>query len=196
MTDFNVLKVQMLLMMRRGVAILAVLVLVGLAGAAFVYRAVISHGFSAREKPWAIEEFVARRLRKLATGPDARQRMNPHAASPELLAEARDHFAEHCALCHADDGSGKTEIGEGMYPPASDLRQQETQELTDGELFQIILNGIRFTGMPGWGGVDTDEEIWDLVLFVRHLPDLSAEELEHMREKHREDATGGHHHDQ
>jgi mono/diheme cytochrome c family protein len=177
------------------IAVVAILALPVLGGAALLYREAIAHGFSAREKPWAIEEFVARRLRKLATGSDARRMMNPHSPSPEILAEARDHFAEHCALCHADDGSGKTEIGEGMYPPASDLRQPETQELTDGELFQIIRNGIRFTGMPGWGDVDTDEEIWELVLFVRHLPDLSAEELEHMRDKHPEDAAGGHHYD-
>jgi mono/diheme cytochrome c family protein len=176
------------------IGVVAVLALAVLGGAVLLYREAIAHGFSAREKPWAIEEFIARRLRKLATGSDARRMINPYAPSPETLAEARDHFAEHCALCHSDDGSGKTEIGEGMYPPASDLRQPETQELSDGELFQIIRNGIRFTGMPGWAGADTDEEIWKLVLILRHLPDLSAEELE--RETHPENGTGGHHHGQ
>ncbi len=178
-------------MRQRAIIVVAILALTVLGGAVLLYREGIAHGFSARQKPWAIEEFVARRLRKLATGTDARRMVNPFEAGPEVLADAFDHFAEHCALCHADDGSGKTEIGEGMYPPATNLREPETQQLTDGELFQIIRNGIRFTGMPGWGGEDTDEEIWKLVLVLRRLPDLSAEELERMRATQPEDATEG-----
>ena len=174
-------------MRRRPIATAAVLLVLALGAAALLYREAIRHGFSAREKPWAIEEFVARGLRRLATGTQARELINPIAPSPEILAEARDHFADHCAFCHANDGSGDTEIGRGMYPPSPDLRGAQTQQLSDGELFQIIRNGIRFTGMPGWGGEDTDEEIWKLVLFVRHLPDLSAEELEQMRLVHPEE---------
>jgi mono/diheme cytochrome c family protein len=159
-------------------AVVALLVL----GAVAIYRKAISHGFSAREKPWAIEEFIARRLRRLATGTETKKMTNPLTPSPQILADARDHFVDHCAICHSDDGSGKTEIGEGLYPPPPDLRDPHSQELSDGELFASIRNGIRFTGMPGWGGVDSDESIWQLVLFVRGLPDLSSEELEHMRE--------------
>jgi mono/diheme cytochrome c family protein len=179
----------------RPIAIAAVLVLLGLGAVALVYREAIAHGFSAREKPWAIEAFAARHLRKLATGTESAQLQNPYVASPDLLSGAREHFADHCALCHAVDGSGKTEIGEGLYPPAPDLRDPNTQELSDGELFAIIRNGIRFTGMPGWGGKegeDTDDEIWQLVVFVRHLPDLSDEELQLMREIHSEERSDGH----
>jgi mono/diheme cytochrome c family protein len=175
-----------------GVALLGLLVL---GGAALLYREGIAHGFSAREKPWAIEAFVARHLRRLATGTESAQLRNPYVASPELLADARDHFADHCALCHGVDGSGNTEIGEGLYPPVPDLRDANTQELSDGELFAIIRNGIRFTGMPAWGGEegeDTDDEIWQLVVFVRRLPDLSEEELQLMREIHPEERSGGH----
>ena len=71
-------------------------------------------------------------------------------------------------------------INSGLYPPAPDLRQEETQRLSDGELMYIIKNGIRFTGMPGWGG--ENEENWKLVLFIRHLPHLSAQELAFMTE--------------
>ena len=96
------------------------------------------------------------------------------------MAEARDHFADHCAQCHANDGSGQTQINAGLYPPAPDMREEGTQKLTDGELLYIIKNGIRFTGMPGWGG--EGEENWKLVLFIRHLPDLTPSEIELMRE--------------
>jgi len=60
------------------------------------------------------------------------------------------------------------------------MRERETQELSDGELFYIIKNGIRFTGMPGWGG--SAEDNWKLVLFIRHLPQITHKELELMNE--------------
>jgi mono/diheme cytochrome c family protein len=106
------------------------------------------------------------------------------------VAEWRDLFADHCATCHANDGSGRTMINSGLYPPAPDLRGRETQGLTDGEIFSIIKNGIRFTGMPGFGG--GDEENWKLVLFIRHLPKLSAEEIGMMEEINGQKAEGGH----
>ena len=136
--------------------------------------------FSAREKPTALEAFVARRVRYLATPAAVREVRNPVETTPLAIAEARDHFADHCAICHANDGSGKTMINEGLYPPAPDLRQEWTQRLSDGEVFAVIKNGIRFTGMPGWGGADEDN--WKLVLFIRHLPELSPEERQMMAE--------------
>jgi mono/diheme cytochrome c family protein len=137
-------------------------------------------GFSARDKPSGFEEFLARRTRGLATPAAARTMKNPLTPTPLAIAEGRDHFADHCAICHANSGSGKTEMGRNMYPPAPDMRESGTQRLTDGELFFIIKNGIRFTGMPGWGGGDEDN--WKLVLFIRHLPQLSQKELELMKE--------------
>ncbi len=139
-----------------------------------------SHGFSAREQPAPYEAFLARRLRRLASEPGARNLKNPLEATPLAVAEARDHFADHCSTCHGNRGDGKTQINAGLYPPAPDMRQQQTQELSDGELFYIVKNGIRFTGMPGWGG--SDEDNWKLVLFIRHLPHLTPSELEFMTE--------------
>jgi mono/diheme cytochrome c family protein len=145
-----------------------------------LYWYVTAHGFSARDKPNKVEAFLARNARKLATPPNATVLQNPLSSTPLTLAEARDHFADHCALCHANTGSGETMINAGLYPPAPDMRKEETQRLSDGELFYIIKNGIRFTGMPGWGG--ENEENWKLVLFIRHLPELTREELALMQE--------------
>ena len=149
-------------------------------GTGLLYWYVTAHGFSAREKPNRVETFLARNARKLATPPDAKALQNPLSPTPLAIAEARDHFADHCAVCHANTGSGNSMINAGLYPPAPDMRQEETQQLSDGELFYIIKNGIRFTGMPGWGG--EDEENWKLVLFIRHLPELTREELALMQE--------------
>ena len=157
-----------------------VLVVVLAAGAVGVLAYAKTHGFSARAKPSALEAAVARRLRSLAIPSDAKALKNPLTPNAATLAEARDHFADHCALCHANDGSGDTMINDGLYPPAPDLRKERTQGLSDGDLLYIIKNGVRFTGMPGWGG--DDEENWELVLFIRHLPELSPEELEQMQD--------------
>ena len=132
------------------------------------------HGFSAREKPLVVETIVAKNLRRLAIPAEAREMKNPLEGTPLEIAEARDHFADHCAVCHGNRGDGKTKINEGLYPPAPNMRDSETQSLSDGELFYIIKNGIRFTGMPGWGG--SDLENWKLVSFIRHLSHLSDKE--------------------
>jgi mono/diheme cytochrome c family protein len=166
--------------MRIGKAILLVSVVILLVVGMWLYWSLTNHGFSAREKPSAIEAFLARKARALATPADAKTLKNPMNPTPLVIAEGRDHFADHCAMCHANRGSGKTMINSGLYPPAPDLRQEETQRLSDGELMYIIKNGIRFTGMPGWGG--EDEENWKLVLFIRHLPQLTPQELALMSE--------------
>src|ERR1700678_4498260 len=159
---------------------LAVLIVALAAGAVFVMGA---RGFSARERPSELERLVARRVRAMAAPADATNRTNPVPNSPEVLAEARAHWADHCAGCHANNGSGDTEMGKRMYPPAPDMRQADTQQMTDGELFFIIQNGIRMTGMPAWGGTSAhdEEDSWKLVHFIRHLPGITAQEEREMQ---------------
>lgn len=92
------------------------------------------------------------------------------------------HFVEHCSVCHGVDGRGGTTFGRNMYPKVPDLTLADTQQLKDGELFYIVSNGIRFSGMPAFGGEDSPQEIWHLVAFLRRLPQLSPEELKRMWE--------------
>lgn len=160
---------------------IAFLVLLAMVVAAVIIGAVaIHHGFSARDQPTVLEAFVARTARRLATPASMKNARNPFTATPEMLSEARAHFADHCATCHANNGSGQTTIGQNMYPKPPDMRQAQTQQLTDGEIYSIIHNGIRLTGMPAWGEAGKDEDSWKLVLFIRHLPQLTAEEVREM----------------
>jgi mono/diheme cytochrome c family protein len=163
-----------------GAITLAVLVAAG----GLIFLRVGANGYSTRSRPSAMERLVARQSREMAMPIGARERRNPVAESPEVLAEGRAHWADHCATCHANNGSGDAEIGKHMYPPAPDMRQAETQNLTDGELYYIIQNGIRLTGMPSWGsGTSKDEEdSWKLVRFIRHLPKLTPAEENEMEE--------------
>jgi hypothetical protein len=80
--------------------------------------------------------------------------------------------------------SGDTELGRSLYPKAPDMRLPDTQSLTDGELFYIIHNGVRFTGMPAFGEETSgkpDLDSWKLVHFIRHLPGITSEEVEKMK---------------
>ena len=168
--------------MKRALAFLVTAVfVVGIGG--FAFLKIAAGGFSAKAEPTVIEKFAARSARSLATPSSVKSTQNPQPNTEEVLSEARAHWADHCANCHANNGSGDTEMGRNMYPRAPDMRKDETQNLTDGELFFIIENGIRLTGMPGWGAGTAKSEAasWKLVRFIRHLPQVSEEEEREMQ---------------
>lgn len=163
------------------------LLVVGLAVVAVVGGALavlIQHGVSALDEPTTMEAWMARTTRRLATPRAARAAPNPVAATPDVLSRARAHFADHCASCHGNDGRGKTAIGRNLYPKAPDMTLPDTQSLSDGELFYIIENGVRLTGMPAWGTTGSHDatESWELVHFIRHLPKITGEELANMED--------------
>jgi mono/diheme cytochrome c family protein len=160
------------------IGVLFVLLVGAIVGVVYLRTA---QGFSAREKPSRAEEWIARKARSMAIPESARLRTNPIPNSTEVLEEARAHWADHCASCHANSGSGDTAMGRHLYPPAPDMRKEATQQMSDAELFYIIENGIRLTGMPAWGGSDHGEgDSWKLVHFIRHLPQLSFSEKKEM----------------
>ena len=163
-------------------SVLGVALVLGSVGAFFAFRT-ISRGFSAREEPSTVEAMAARVMRRMAVPRSSRNLLNPVYPSDEVFADARAHFADHCATCHANDGSGNTTIGRNLYPKAPDMRLEATQSLTDGELYAIIQDGIRLTGMPAWGkeGDENDEDSWKLVHLIRHLKDLTPEQLKEMQ---------------
>jgi mono/diheme cytochrome c family protein len=141
-----------------------------------------ANGFSAREQPSAWERRLASAALSGAMPAHAKALKNPISSGAEALAEARAHWADHCAACHANDGSGEIEMGQHMYPPPPDMRLPATQNKSDGELFYIIKNGVRLTGMPAWGNSAADDEgSWKLVHFIRHLPAMAFEETKEMQ---------------
>ena len=160
------------------IAVGVLVLLGGIAGVGYLKAT----GLSARPTPGALETRAARAARRLAVPADVRNMVNPMASNADAIAEGRAHFADHCASCHANDGSGDTELGRGMFPKAPDMRTV-SQELTDGELFHAIEEGIRFTGMSafGTGTQEGEDATWRLVHFIRHLPRITPEEVEEMK---------------
>lgn len=168
--------------MRSVIKAFLLLVAVGVLALMVVFIWISSRGLSAKAQPGRVETVIARTMRRVAIPRSDRNRPNPVAQTPEVIAEGMSHYADHCAACHANDGSGETEMGLGLYPKPPDMRQSATQSLTDGELFYIIENGIRLTGMPAWstGTPDGEEATWHLVHFIRRLPHLTPDAIERM----------------
>jgi mono/diheme cytochrome c family protein len=158
---------------------IAVVVLLAVAGTLAYVR---STGLRARATPGRVEMALARTVRRWAVPAADRNRTNPVPRTQAVEREGLEHFADHCATCHANDGSGNTETGKGLFPPAPDMRLSATQQMTDGELFYVIEHGIRFTGMPGWstGTPAGEESSWHLVHFIRRLPQLSKADIDEM----------------
>jgi len=154
------------------------LVLVAAAGMFLVQ----GRGVSAREEPSWIETRAALFMRGWMTPSTYKGLQNPVSNTPENFLAAREHFADHCASCHNNDGSGNTEMGRNLYPKVPDMRLPRTQTLSDGELFYIIENGVMLTGMPGWstGTPEGERSSWQLVHFIRRLPSLTPEDLQEM----------------
>ena len=125
---------------------------------------------------------VARSVRSVSVPAKYRNMRNQVACASEDIDHARTHWADHCATCHANNGNGDTMLGKLMYPRPPDMRAESTQKQSDGELYYVIKNGVRLTGMPAFGEPgDNDTGSWQLVCFIRHLPGMTSEEEIAMR---------------
>ena len=125
---------------------------------------------SALEQPGEVETYLATKAKRWLVGRSARGLVPPPVENPPLARMAGEMtFGGGCATCHGHDGRTPSAIGRWQYPPSPDLGSPSVQQWSDAELFWIIKHGIRNTGMPGFGRIHSDEEIWNLVRFVRSL---------------------------
>jgi mono/diheme cytochrome c family protein len=157
---------------------LITIVLLGLIAVGIAFAVVRRGGLAADKEPGRIERTVARQLVRLSIPHEAEQQQNPFAADADAWQDARAHYADHCAVCHGRGGKGDTEVGKNMYPRVPDLTSPEVQKRSDGELFYIIQNGVRWTGMPAWKNEHSPEESWKLVAFLRKAPSLTEADLQ------------------
>ena len=155
------------------------LLVVALILAALVMFLTRGMGFTSRLTSLPFESVASHAARRWATPPALVAQANPVPSSDEVLKDAMAHWADHCAICHGNDGRGKTTIGRSLYPPAPDMQAAATQQMSDGELFYVIERGIPLTGMPAWGNgtADGERSSWALVGFIRRLPHLTAADL-------------------
>jgi mono/diheme cytochrome c family protein len=146
-----------------------------------------SFDVAATRPPGLVEKRLAGIALDRAVAKRAPDRKNPLQASPEVLARGLRGYKEMCVTCHGAPGVDPSEAGEGLNPPAPDLTLAKVQSRSDGELFWIVQNGIRMTGMPAFGPTHKEEAIWRMVAFIRHLPELSKDEEKALAEGHEDE---------
>lgn len=149
--------------------------------AALVVLASGAVNIGADVKPGWIEAAVASWSRERAVAQWAPQVKNPYAGDPAAIAAGMKHYRENCLVCHGAPGVPFTEISRGLNPPAPGLADDKG-EIPDGELFWVTKHGIRFTSMPSFAATHSDEQIWKIVAFLRHMPKLTAKEKAYLRE--------------
>ena len=175
-------------------ALITVVVLVVVVGVG-AYSRMRAGGLSADADPGPLERTVARRLLRFSISPEAERQKNPFGEDATAWRAAADHYVDHCAICHGSDGHGHTDMGENMYPKVPDLADAAVQSLSDGALFSIIQNGVRWTGMPAWKHEHPAEDTWKLVSFVRRVPSFTSTDLESLHHGEDTDHHGSGHHD-
>jgi len=161
---------------------LFLLILFGaLAVAGWLTYRMLDRGFSAREEPSAVEKWVATAARRAAIPKTYKNLTNPLADDDQTYRLGMEHFADHCAVCHNNDGNGNTLIGQNLYPKAPVLKESQ---LSDGELYYTIQNGVRLSGMPAFGeaGKTDDKTTWALVRFIKRLRLQTEEDLQRMKQ--------------
>ena len=135
--------------------------------------------WSAASKPGFLETELGPYIIGKWVRTNAPPRSNPFPANPETLRMGRDDFNEHCASCHGLDGNGRNRFEGDFYPRVPALTDQ-VQKLTDGEIYFIIAQGIRFSAMPAFSSHHEPGEIWRMIIWVRHLANLSPQEKAQM----------------
>ena len=131
-------------------------------------------GCTAEKHPSQEETNLANAAKDVAIPLEAGKKTNPLPETDEIVSQGQDVFLGSCAQCHAADGRGDTDIGRNMAPPAMDLTSSHVQHWSDAELFWIIQNGVRLTGMPAWHSSISENDTWKLARFVHKLPRLEV----------------------
>jgi mono/diheme cytochrome c family protein len=127
---------------------------------------------TALPEPGPLETRITNLAKRLAIRRASRSGIPPRPIDTKASVETGGtHYGLDCGICHGADGSAQMPAGRWMYPRATDLTSKQVQSYSDEELFWIIENGIRFTGMPAFGKIETPDHIWGLVNYVRTLPD-------------------------
>jgi mono/diheme cytochrome c family protein len=131
--------------------------------------------WNATARPSAAEHWVARYVQSQWVRRNAPSESNPIAPTADNLREGEKEYDEHCAVCHGLDGNAKNQVGGDFYPPIARL-SKGAGFLSDGQFYFIVSHGIRMTAMPGFGTRHSPDELWKIILWVRHLPNLTPQE--------------------
>ncbi|HKX27852.1 MAG TPA: cytochrome c [Blastocatellia bacterium] len=99
----------------------------------------------------------------------AKKLKSPLNAETEVIEAGKQLFNKHCAVCHGPDGQAKTKVAATMKPKPTDLTAKAMHGITDGEIYWVVTNGIKTSGMPAYKVKTNDTQRWQMTLYVKHL---------------------------
>ena len=114
----------------------------------------------------------------------------PAQLTRAMVEKGAHHFKDDCVGCHGAPGVEPHEMAKGMRPEPPELKEA-AEEMSPEEIFWVVKHGIKMTGMPAWGKVDDDEELWNTVAFVKHIPEISAEQYREMTKGGEDEGESG-----
>ncbi len=159
----------------RVISTILITILVLIAGAvAFVLSG--TYNIAATDHHWEITEWLVEKTKDRSIEEQSKHVSAPPADMSGLMEKGAPHFHEMCRRCHGAPGIHRDEFAEGLYPSPPNLRSQDVQAWMDEELFWIVKNGLKLTGMPAFGPTHNDETLWGIVALVRKLPQMSGED--------------------
>ncbi len=161
--------------------LVTILVMIAAMGAAYLFFGL--YDVSAFRKEGTIQGWMLSSIRERSIRYHAGTIISPDLGDSSLIATGYDHFKEMCIICHGEPGENSSEISRGLNPEAPEL-PKTTGQWSDAELFWILKNGIKMTGMPAFGETHTDDQIWAMVAFVRQLQKMTPEEYQKFAEAH------------
>jgi mono/diheme cytochrome c family protein len=158
---------------------LIIVVVVLLGGCAiFIWSGV--YDVAATVPHWTLTKLLLEGIREQSVAYHSRGIQSPSLTDPGMISIGFKHFHETCRLCHGAPGVSRLEFASGMNPSPPDLKSIDAQENSDRELYWIVENGIKMTGMPAFGPTHTKEQLWAIVAFLRQLPKLTPEQYGEM----------------
>lgn len=161
---------------------LVILVIVGILivlVAAFVWSG--AYNVSARVPHWGVTYWLLERVRDRSIVARSKGIVTISLKEPKLIEDGFYHYHAMCRLCHSAPGYFRDEFAQGLYPSPPSLTSGHIQQnRNDAELYWIIKNGLKMTGMPAFGPTHDENEFWGLVAFLRRLPILQTDEYNAM----------------
>jgi mono/diheme cytochrome c family protein len=145
-----------------------------LLGAISIALSALLQSCTADKQPSQEESNLANAAKDVAIPLEAGSKKNPLPETGEVVSQGQEVFLGSCAQCHGADGRADTDVGRNMAPPAMDLTSAHVQHWSDAELFWIVQNGVRLTGMPAWHSSISETDTWKLARFIHKLPSLDA----------------------
>lgn len=161
--------------MKSILCILIVFGVIALGAAAFIWSG--SYNVAATSPHWEATFFLLEKVRDRSIEAHSKDIVPPSLEEPKYLESGSHHYHPMCRLCHGAPGHPRSEFAQGLYPSPPNLAAKGLQgEWSDAEVYWIIKNGLKMTGMPAFGINHSEDELWGLVAFFRRLPDMKPEE--------------------